>query len=390
MNDPSEAVSPTLSLTAAGRQIWPVVVIGAGPAGALAAHELARRAVPVLLIDKATFPRPKVCGGCLGAAAMEVLTACELGNLPEQQGAEKLHALRIHAGSTVACLPLPRSVSISRESLDAALIRASLVAGAHFLPETTGLLKQLTPDARIVELRQGSRRQEIQARVVIAADGLAGALLATQEGMKSVISPVSRVGVGCTIPGDNAAWETGVVTMIYGAGGYVGLVRVEQGRLNIAAALTTDYLRDCGGPSPAVEKLMQPAQFPQKVPWEQARWQGTPQLSRRRQHVAAERLLLVGDTAGYIEPFTGEGMTWALLAARGVVPLACEAADGWSPDIARRWEAAFHQLVQRRQWICRSIARLTHIPWAAHLTVRTLASFPWLAEPILRRIRHGG
>src|SRR5437762_947004 len=58
-------VPPTLTLADAERRVWDVVVVGAGPAGAAAARELARRSVSVLLVDKAVFPRWKVCGSCL-------------------------------------------------------------------------------------------------------------------------------------------------------------------------------------------------------------------------------------------------------------------------------------------------------------------------------------
>ena len=52
---------------------WDAVVIGAGPAGAVCAHELARLGVSVLLVDKNVYPRWKVCGGCLTALGMETL-----------------------------------------------------------------------------------------------------------------------------------------------------------------------------------------------------------------------------------------------------------------------------------------------------------------------------
>ena len=67
-------------------KLWPAVVVGAGPAGAVAARELARAKIEVLLVDKATFPRQKVCGGCLGRAAIELLRDCGLQHLPGQLG----------------------------------------------------------------------------------------------------------------------------------------------------------------------------------------------------------------------------------------------------------------------------------------------------------------
>jgi flavin-dependent dehydrogenase len=59
------SLDPTLAPESAAGRLWDVVVVGAGPAGAMAARELARRGAGVLLVDRAQFPRYKVCGGCL-------------------------------------------------------------------------------------------------------------------------------------------------------------------------------------------------------------------------------------------------------------------------------------------------------------------------------------
>jgi len=64
-------VGPVVDPLPSGR--WPVVVIGAGPAGALAALELARQGVPVLLVERRRFPRWKVCGACLSGQALAAL-----------------------------------------------------------------------------------------------------------------------------------------------------------------------------------------------------------------------------------------------------------------------------------------------------------------------------
>src|SRR5262249_26661731 len=66
-------VSATLTLEEAARRSWHALVVGAGPAGATAARELARRGLDVLLVDRAAFPRWKVCGCCLNGNALATL-----------------------------------------------------------------------------------------------------------------------------------------------------------------------------------------------------------------------------------------------------------------------------------------------------------------------------
>src|SRR5207253_6673651 len=90
-------LAPTVTLDEVARRTWPVLVVGAGPAGATAARELARRGVEVLLVDRAMFPRWKVCGCCLNGNALATLERIGLGNLPRQQGATPLIDMHLSA-----------------------------------------------------------------------------------------------------------------------------------------------------------------------------------------------------------------------------------------------------------------------------------------------------
>lgn len=84
----------TLDLSAATARQWDVAVVGAGPAGALAARQVALAGAAVVLIDKASFPRGKVCGCCVNGAALGVLESVGLGDLPRRLGARPLTRVR--------------------------------------------------------------------------------------------------------------------------------------------------------------------------------------------------------------------------------------------------------------------------------------------------------
>src|SRR5215216_3203258 len=109
---------------------FPVVVVGAGPAGSVAARELARRGTRVLLADQAAFPRPKVCGCCLNAAGIAALEAVGLGHVLRELGAVPLRRVRLAAGRADAEVALPGGVAVSRDALDLALVREAGEAGA--------------------------------------------------------------------------------------------------------------------------------------------------------------------------------------------------------------------------------------------------------------------
>jgi flavin-dependent dehydrogenase len=93
------------------------------------------------------------------------------------------------------------------------------------------------------------------------------------------------------------------------------------------------------------------------------------------------RFFRLGDAAGYVEPFTGEGMAWALAAAEAVVPLARQAADDWRPGLARAWERRLARRLAGPQRRCRWVAWLLRSPLLTGWAVGLLARWPGLARP---------
>ena len=112
-------------------------------------------------------------------------------------------------------------------------------------------------------------------------------------------------------------------------------------------------------------------------------WRGTPPLTRQARQVAAERLFVVGDAAGYVEPFTGEGMAWALASGTAVAPIAARGAQQWRPQLIQQWTVAHRRAVTRRQTVCRAAAAVLRRPWLTRLTVRLLRQAPLLAAPVI-------
>ena len=349
-------VAASLTADEAARRRWDAVVVGAGPAGALAALGLARRGLAVLLVDRAEFPRWKVCGCCLNGAALAALNAAGLGAVPAECGALPLARILLASRGRSAPLALGRGVVLSREAFDAALIRAAVSAGAAFLPRTTVTLGDLSADTRTFSLDGGGSAVTARARVVIAADGLGGRLLARGDPDASPAVAGARVGAGVVAEDAPAFYRPGTVYMACGAGGYAGLVRLEDGRLDVAAALDVDQVRVGHGPGPAVVRLLGETGWPVPVGLEGLNWKGTLPLTRQARCVAADRVFAAGDAAGYIEPFTGEGMARALTAGLTVAPVAARAVAHWQESLAGEWTATYRRVVRRRQLTCRVAA----------------------------------
>jgi len=108
-------------------------------------------------------------------------------------------------------------------------------------------------------------------------------------------------------------------------------------------------------------------------------WRGTPRLSRRPRRVAAEGLFAVGDAAGYVEPFTGEGMGCALHGGLAVVPFALRAIEGWRPELGTTWTRTLKQDVQRRMALSSMAAWALRHPSLATQVTSLLSSWPGLA-----------
>ncbi len=289
-------LAATLTLAEAARRTWGAVVVGAGPAGGAAARELARRSVAVLLVDRAAFPRWKVCGCCLNGRATAVLEAIGLGALPARCRAVPLERIRLAAGGRAADVALSGGMALSREAFDAALIEAAVTAGAAFLPETRAMFSQIHPHRGILNgarllLQQGEQRSEISAQVVIAADGLGGPLLA-RAGEAAPVEAGARIGAGATTTDAPDFYRPGVVYMACGAGGYTGMVRLEDGRLDLAAAFDAAHLRTAGGPARAAARMVREAGWPPPGPVEElplARHAGPDAAAAPRRGGAAVR-----------------------------------------------------------------------------------------------------
>lgn len=358
---------------------WDIVVVGAGPAGSVAAKLLADAGRRVALFDKATFPRRKVCGCCLNGFALSALEQAGLGKMPSALGGVPLSAARLASNGRTATVKLPCGVAVSREAFDVALLDVAAEAGATVRTGVKVKLGEVTDDAW--ELETGGERE--LANIVIDATGLNGQLSTADP----AVSANSRIGAGTAIDAP-ASYPAGVIHMATGGGGYVGLVRVEDGRLDVAAAFDPEFVRECGGLGIAAERVVNASGLPPLPELRNADWKGTPPLTRTPRAVAGPRWFAVGDATGYVEPFTGEGMAWALAAAVAVVAVALKAADGWSEPLAREWTATHRRIVTRRQTACRTAARVLRSPTVCSLVVRLLNAVPALAAPVVKGLNH--
>jgi flavin-dependent dehydrogenase len=365
---------------------WDAIVIGAGPAGAMAARELAAGGVRVLLVERRAFPREKVCGGCLNGHALAALHSAGLAGVIERSGGVPLQTFRIGVSGRSARLDLPIGIAVSRGRFDAELVAAAVDAGARFLPRTEARVGAVDGATRLVHLGRGRDETTLRARVVLAATGLGASCLPPDAAPRTRVAGGSRVGTGCLLEDGPAEYGAGTIFMAVGRAGYAGLVRLRDGRLHIAGALRPTELRRPGGASAAAATLLAEAGFPPLPGLEAARWQGTAGLTRRTRPLADSRLFVLGDAAGYVEPFTGEGIAWALAAGRAIAPLALGAIERWEPRLGREWETLHGRVVRRRQTVCRAAAAVLRRPWLTRAAFEIIVRLPGSCGGVLHHL----
>lgn len=357
-------------------------VIGAGPAGALTAALLARRGVEVTLLDKQSFPRIKVCGCCLSPTAISALRHAGYEHILDDLRAVPLVRMHLYNGLKRIELRLDNSYSLSRAAFDNALVEAAQREGARFQSGVNCTVGDTRGFYRIVESDNGKSL----TKTVICADGLTGASTRNIVELRSEATPQSKIGTGTISQCRDVSYERGIIYMCVGEGGYAGLVRLEDGSLDIAAALSPEYLRRMHNPSDAVAKLLRASHLPIPSDLLDLEWRGTVALTRRRARVATERIFVVGDSASYIEPFTGEGIAWALVGALNVVPLAARAAVIWNDSLARQWEQTYRREIAARQRKTAVVASLLNNGIVRGIGAEVMARVPTLSSLIVETV----
>ncbi len=367
----------------AARASLDVIVIGAGPAGALAARQFALAGLQTLLVDAKRFPREKVCGGYLNSRALEALRHAGLAHVTAEDTESLVTHLEVIRGRQRTRFQLPAGRVVCRSAFDQALINAAASAGVKIVMGLQALVAPTVVGStrRVIILRDGEE-EYLKARVVVCADGLSRTSVRHLPECAASIAPNSRVGIGAVMSGDFKEFPAGLLTMVLSRSGYVGISRVRERQFNVAAAVDRKALLRTT-PAKIVAGILTYAGISFPVGLLGAHWRGTPPLTSRPKHVAAERVLLIGDAGGYVEPFTGEGMAFALEAAIAITPLIVQAVQSWTPAIAESWEMLHRQMVHDRQRTCQQLAWILRRPWAASLTLGICRVLPGIAARMI-------
>ncbi len=298
-----------------------IAIIGGGPAGGVTALALARRGHQVVVLERALFPREKLCGDYIHPLGTETLE--RLGLLAElRPHARILRGMLIvtPGGQEVfASFPRGAGLSLDRAVLDAAILRAAERAGATV---HTGL------GARRI-LRRGAgwrivtETGTLDARLLVGGDGIHSAVAAA-AGLRPRPAREGRFALGTYVRGLPAPARDGYGEMHLGRGTYCGVSAFPDGRANITIVLPKAWIRShrarLRGAGAARAPSLPDAllrTFPRLHPRLRTAvasggLRATGPLSAPAGPVVGDAVLLVGDAAAFTDPLTGLGVSLAL------------------------------------------------------------------------------
>lgn len=378
----------------AAQFVWDVVIIGAGVAGASLAIQTARRGLRTLLIEAKAFPREKVCGGCLNQRAQASLDRLGILEPIVKRGALWLNRFDLRICHTAVHWQIPALLSVRRSTLDGLLVDSAIAAGAEFLSETTATVcsdeSNYLGETQVRRIAIGHQNASIflEAKLVIAADGLTRSSLRDLPQMESHARIDSRIGVQAFLHSGELQLSPPKATlqMLVSDQGYVGLSNTDGGMLDLAAAIDPKSIQIFGGISKTIERIMSYCLKTEVRLPDNLTWLSTPRLTRSSPSVSSHRLLLVGDAIGYVEPFTGEGMSWALTSSETVLPLIDSTiATGWQDATGTVWSSWVHGQHVRKQRQCRWIAYQLRRPRLAACILRVCDNLSPVRAALIRK-----
>jgi flavin-dependent dehydrogenase len=291
-----------------------VVVVGGGPAGASCALELARGGVAVTIVERAEFPRTKVCGEYLNAGAIAALDGLHLGE-GVRTLARPLRGVRLAPQNveTVELRFLTPALALERRTLDALILDAAVSAGAKVVRARVDDVDFANGRASAVVVRDGDGRgRRIAGGFIVGADGV-GSIVARKLGVVRARGR-RRFAVGGHYRGFAALGE--YVEMYVGGGTYFAINPLGGGIANVMVVLDDRELNawsadvDAGIRGRAAQ-LARGARSFDSAERIGPRMSIGP-LDFAVTSVARAGVLLAGDASGFVNPFTGQGVALAL------------------------------------------------------------------------------
>jgi len=382
--------------------IHEVLVVGGGPSGAVLATLLARRSIDVTLLEGSPAWRWRACGVFGSPAAMTALRRVSADDLDLPAVARPIPGMQVETRHGVTFRLTyggdgsiqSSAVGFDRAGLDHGLLARAREAGVDVrvgarverveLPRVASTVSAAAASAVPKVVIHGAA-DPIEARIVVGADGLRS-VVAQGAGVVARRSLARRVGLTFHVP-DPFGTQPHDARMVVIRDGYIGLAPVPGSRLNVGIVLCRSWrgeLRRRGATAVArevVEAL--PAGSDPPPTWHPLdAVAGASPVSHRVARRAGSGWLLVGDAAGFLDPFTGEGLHRAIVSAELAADAVAQALSAGRPDPLLAYDRAIEASFGGKDLVTQVVQAFLGVPPAFEYAARRLASRPELRETL--------
>jgi geranylgeranyl reductase family protein len=364
-----------------------VIVVGGGPAGAAAAARLAARGFRTVLIDRASFPRDKVCGDFVGPTALAELADLGLAQTPAFRATSKMADLALHVdGDQLTVMGIPQVGGlpgygrvIPRLQLDGWILDAARHAGATVLDGHKVTAVQRAPDAVTVRGQSAAGPWQLRTRLLLGADGsnsmvartLRGGVPPSQDRIVAVRAYFDDV--------DGPAGQGDVCFRSDSFPGYYWLFPAGGGSANLGVGmLVSTYPQSGRNLREMLQRLIaEDASLQYRLRGARMRGKvlGHPLTTYNpRLPLVGDRVMLLGDAAGLINPLNGEGIQYALHSARWAADIAagCLASDRLDAAGLEGYQQRVHHSLRTDMAFSRLVVQLFRNRTLNHVWLRAL------------------
>lgn len=361
-----------------------VVVVGGGPAGAATAIHLVRAGFDVCVLDRARFPRDKPCGEFLSPAATPLLEVLGVREAIDAAGAKRLDKVRIFGGEQRLDLAFPDDdgdappwgYALSRRKLDAILLDAARSGGAE-VRDGVGVDDLVFDRDRVVGVttrNEGGKRRSIRARLVVGAGGrncpVARALALQRRSRRRRIDLLAHWTTNGNPPDPQCELHVG-------RSGYVAAAPVEGTLVNVNCVVPQITLQRSPDPTLVYDDVLQ--RSPALARWV-AGQRTEPVVATditvlTTSRATTDGALLVGDSALFLDPFTGQGIYLALASAALAADVAARALAAGTVD---RAALAEYDRLRAREFTAKK---------GVSLAIQSIIDRPWLNRRVIRALR---
>ena len=366
-----------------------VIVVGGGLAGLISSIQLAQAGLGVMLFEKGSFPKHKVCGEYISNEIRPILN--KIGLYPEQITPIKINQLTLSAPSGNSLhthLPLG-GFGVSRYQIDLSLYNLALESGVKVVTQTSinAVQFEKTKDEFTLSTRKG---QVFRSRIVLGSFGKRSMLDRTLNRVWFK-HEAPYIGIKYHLEMD---FPDELVALHNFRGGYAGLSKVEDGSVNFCYLIAKSVFQQYNDIDSVEKEVLAKNPFLKTVIDNSESLEGFPlsisNISFSPKSLIQDHIIMAGDAAGLISPLAGNGMAMAIhaadIAAKHVLAYARN--EIRREEMEQRYWEEWNQTFRWRLWVGRQLQKLFGHSFVSEVSLGGLKKAPTLVPYIIRQT-HG-